>query len=262
MDSMRKQGVKQVLVNVKGTWYRANGFHPAKVVQVVYRTEYARPDSQIVDDLKLTELQKSGLEEHLKVVATQKSKQARWMRIDSNPFREHGYAQVCLNDSEWIPCGWLFDRPRFSAFEEEKYPLYSAAIYPDLVSATKQLATNNFSQTELNTALFGATEDFSDNTKMIKLLVKSGADVNSRRNDGSTVLMESASALRVTTVKLLLSLGADPSLKNQRGDTALSWIEGRISSQAKSGPPLPDYVLEIVRLLKEAEAARQQTPKS
>jgi hypothetical protein len=197
-------------------------------------------------------LEKSGLQRQLKTVAIEKSKRALWIRIDSNPLRQPGYAEVCLTDDEWLPCGsWRTDRAMFSAFEEEKYPLYSAAIYPDLLSASRELATNHFSQTDLDTALFGAIANSSDNTNMVELLVKAGANVNARRNDGSTLLMEAASGLRVTNVKLLLSLGADANLKNRRGDTALSWIDGRISSQKDSGPPLPDYVSEIVRLLKQ-----------
>ena len=255
MDAMKKQRVKQALVDVKGAWYRTIGFRPNKVVRVVYRTEYSRPDSQIVDDVKLQALEKSTLRRELEAVALEKSKQARWMRIDSNPLRQPGYAHVCLMDDEWLPCGPMrIDRDMFSAFEESEAPLYSAAIYPDLVSASRQLATNHFSQADLDTALFGAITNSSDNTKMVELLVKAGANVNARRNDGSTLLMEAASALRVTNVKLLLALGADPNLRNQRGDTALSWVDERISSQKDSGPALPDYVLEIVRLLKEAGA--------
>jgi hypothetical protein len=255
MDAMKKQGVKQVLIGVKGVWYIAIGFRPDKVERVVYRTEYFRPDSQIVDDVRLERLEKSGLQRQLETVAIEKSERALWIRIDSNPLQQPGYAEVCLTDDEWLPCGsWRTDRAMFSAFEEEKYPLYSAAIYPDLVSASRQLATNHFSQTDLDTALFGAITNSSDNTKMVELLIKAGANVNARRIDGSTLLMEAASGLRVTNVKLLLSLGADPNLKNQRGDTALSWVDGRISSQKDLEPPLPDYVSEIVRLLKQAGA--------
>ncbi len=252
MDAMKNHGVKQVFITVKGVWYSAIGFRPDKVVRMVYRTEYSRPDSQIVDELRLEVLEKSDFQRQLKTVAIEKSKRAVWIRIDSNPFRRPGYAEVCLTDDEWLPCGsWRTDRAMFSAFEEEKYPLYSAAIYPDLVTASTQLATNHFSQTDLDTALFGAIETQSDDTKMVGLLVQAGANVNARRNDGSTMLMEAASGLRVTKVKLLLSMGADPNLKNRRGDTALSWVEGRILSQKDSGPPLPDYVSEIVRLLKQ-----------
>src|SRR5215469_12576295 len=65
MDVMKKRGVKQVLVDVKGNWYRIVGFRPDKVVRVVYRTEYFRPDSQIVDESKLSELRNSELEHQL-----------------------------------------------------------------------------------------------------------------------------------------------------------------------------------------------------
>jgi hypothetical protein len=255
MDAMKGQGVKQVLIDVKGTWYMKIGFRPDKVVRVVYRTEYSSPGSQIVEDTRLEALQKSGLQHQLETVAIEESKQAAWMRIDYNPVSLGGHAHVCLADDEWVPCGpWRMDRPGFSGFEEEKYPLYSAAIFPDLAAASKLLATSHFSQTDLNIALYAATQNSSDNTKMIELLVKAGADVNARLSGGSTLLMQAASGLRLTNVKLLLSLGADPNSKNPKGDTALSWIEDRIALQKGSGPPLPGYVSEIVRLLKEAGA--------
>jgi hypothetical protein len=147
MDAMKKQHVKQVLVDVKGVWYNTVGFRPDKVVRVVYRTEYSRPDSQIVDDVRLQTLEKSDLQRQIEAVALERSKQALWIRIDSNPLRQPGYADVCLMDDEWLPCGpWRTDRAGFSAFEEDRAPLYSAAIYPDLVSASTQLTTNHFSQ--------------------------------------------------------------------------------------------------------------------
>lgn len=254
MDGMKKEGVKEVVVDVKGVWYRFGGFRPGRVARIVYRWDYSRPDSQIVDDVKLESLEKNGLQKELQAVAIKKSKRAIWMRIDSNPWSQAGYTKVCLTDNEWLPCGgWRIDRPAFSAFDEEQYPLYSAAIFPDLVSLSKLLSTGHFSQTDLNTALSGALTSSSANTKVVTLLLKAGADVNARRRDGSTVLMEAASGLRLTNVKLLLALGADPNLKNERGETALSWIEGRISSEKDS---LPDYAMEIVRLLKEAGAKK------
>lgn len=256
MDAMKGQGVKQVLIDVEGTWYIKIGFRPDKVVRVVYLTEYSSPESQIVENTSLEALQKSGLQHQLETVAMEESKQAGWMRIDYNPLWLGGHAHVCLTDNEWMPCGpWRLNQPMFSGFEVEKYPLYSAAIFPDLAAASRLLATTHFSQTDLNIALYAATQNSSDNTKMIKLLVKAGADVNARVSGGSTLLMQAASGLRLTNVKLLLSLGADPNLSNPRGDTALSWLEDRIASQKKeSGPPLPGYVSEIVRLLKEAGA--------
>src|SRR5947208_2571500 len=56
MDAMKREGVREVLVEVKGVWYRTIGFRPDKVVRVVYRAEYSRPDSQFIDDVRLEAL--------------------------------------------------------------------------------------------------------------------------------------------------------------------------------------------------------------
>jgi hypothetical protein len=74
MDAMKSQNVKQVLIEVKGVWYRTEGFKPDRVVRVVYLAEYFRPGSQIVERVKLDELGKSDLQNQLAAVAIQRSK--------------------------------------------------------------------------------------------------------------------------------------------------------------------------------------------
>jgi len=262
MDLMKTEGVREVVIEVKGTWNRLTGFSPRSAPRIVYLKDYSRPGSQIVDEAKLEELRNRGLEQKLESVAIKNSKRAIWLRMDSNPWKQPGYAVVYLCDNEWVPCGhWRTDRPSFSAFEEEKYPLYSSAIFPDLLALSEQLATAHFDQSELNAALLGATHCPSDNTQVMSMLIKAGADVNARQRDGSTLLMHAATGLQVTNVKFLLAAGADPSARNQRGDTALSLVQSRISSETSPESQLPDYALEIVRLLEQAESQNSITPK-
>lgn len=250
MDDMKREGIREARFEVKGTWWRAFGFWPSHLTRGVYRRSYSSPGSQIINENALQKLRSSGLERELETVAIRKSKGAIWFRIDSNPWKQQGYAEVHLCDNAWLPCG---GEPGFSAFDSEQAPLYSAAIFPDVASLEKQLATQRFSQIDLNTALFGASRCRSDNTKAMALLIKAGADVNARRRDGSTVLMEAASGLQLTHLKFLLASGADANRKNDRGETALTWVKGRISAQ-DSENQMPEYVSEIIRSLKEIGA--------
>jgi ankyrin repeat protein len=153
-----------------------------------------------------------------------------------------------------VPCGGFegaFGKgaAMFSAFDSQKEPLYSAAIFPDIASLTRQLAAQNFNQEELDAALLGASECRSDNTKAMALLIQAGADVNARRSDGNTILMEAASRLYLTNLKFLLVSGADANRKNAKGETALGLVQSRISAQ-NSENQLPGYVSEIIHSLK------------
>lgn len=58
---------------------------------------------------------------------------------------------------------------------------------------------------------------------MIRWLLERGADVNAVRQDDlkATALMTAAKAGEVALVELLLEHGADPSLTNSEGQTAL-----------------------------------------
>lgn len=258
MDDMEREGISEAKFEVKGTWWQALGFRPSHVTRTVYLRSYSSPGSQVIDEQALQKLRGSGLERKLEGVALQKARGAIWVRIDSNPLKQPGFAEVDLCEDAWLPCGgipYLLGRgsARFSAFNSEEVPLYSAAIFPDLTSLTNLLASQHFSQADLNAALFGASECRSDNTKAISLLIQAGADVNARRGDGSTVLMEAASGLRLTHLKFLLASGADPNLRNGRNETAKTWVERRISAQDKN-IPLPEGAQEIIRLLKDTGA--------
>ena len=60
--------------------------------------------------------------------------------------------------------------------------------------------------------------------KMASFLLEKGADVNSKKMDGSTALHMAAFMARPEMVKMLLEKGADAEIKNARGETAYDGV--------------------------------------
>lgn len=61
-------------------------------------------------------------------------------------------------------------------------------------------------------------------TKLAKLLIEKGANVNFRNNEGSTALISAAFFGRPEIVRLLLDAGADKTIKNKYGSTAYTSV--------------------------------------
>jgi ankyrin repeat protein len=102
----------------------------------------------------------------------------------------------------------------------------------------------------------GATAEYVYNPRSTRLLreaVSQGADVNSTDAQGNTALMCSAARGLVQNVELLLQFGADASLKNRRGKTALDLAENPKSSAA------PADRERIVMMLRK-QLADEQSP--
>ncbi len=74
------------------------------------------------------------------------------------------------------------------------------------------------------TALILAAWYDSDNDRAAELLIAHGADVNARAEaDGMTPLLRAARSSKLTLVRQLLDLGADPIATDAQGMTALHW---------------------------------------
>ncbi|MCX6778567.1 MAG: ankyrin repeat domain-containing protein [Candidatus Micrarchaeota archaeon] len=102
---------------------------------------------------------------------------------------------------------------------------------------------------DCDAALLSATSNAFDNEKMVALLLKRGADVNTKGKYDDTSLHEAALEGHTKTVKLLLDKGADPNAKNKYGKNPIDLAESRNHT-------------EIVKLLKEKRASlANETPK-
>lgn len=89
-------------------------------------------------------------------------------------------------------------------------------------------------------------------SELLEYLLSIGIDINRQSDAGHTVLMKQVSFRRVEAVKRILAAGADISLKDKNGNTALDYAERQLTYSAggvgfQSGPVDP----KIVELLQK-----------
>lgn len=109
--------------------------------------------------------------------------------------------------------------------EELSAMLQRAAMIGDLPSLKVLLdrcADVNSRDEQGRTVLMEAV--FGGDPYVVNLLIDRGADLNATDNDGWTALMEASSKGRYNIVKELISKGADPTAKNKDGWTALKSV--------------------------------------
>jgi Ankyrin repeats (3 copies) len=252
MDDMNRAGVKSVMFEVHGVWNTYTHFHPHLTKRIIYRRSYDGPGSQITDLHELTKFRESGLEAELQEAAFRKSKKAIWIGADSPPKDgEACIVNVYLFDDEWlVDDGFSTNLPGIGRYNPEEFPLGYAAALGDLLTVRQQLSAQKFPEHLLDVALFQAVHYPSDNTDVISLLLKAGANVNAKQRDGTTPLMDAVASLNLTNIKLLLSSGADVNQKDNMGWTAYSLAQRQVKQFQESGSPQPEYMPEILKLLK------------
>ncbi len=113
--------------------------------------------------------------------------------------------------------------PNFAGNGDE-YPLAQASFYCDIGLAKclfEHGALIDAADRGGNTALMHAASNCSDG-KMVKLLLRFGANPNMRSKDGETPLIVAAFNGDERAVKELLKAGADPTAITEDGESALS----------------------------------------
>lgn len=87
--------------------------------------------------------------------------------------------------------------------------------------------------------------------ELIKQLVNAGVDINGRGSSEQTVLIKvvqgSVPKDRDPLIRLLLDLGADPSLKDDRGQTAMDYL--LLDKQHRTSPEDQKFIGETIKLL-------------
>jgi hypothetical protein len=118
-------------------------------------------------------------------------------------------------------------------------------------------------QTQINqglnmAALFG-------NTEILQLLMERKGDINYEDKNHDTPLMRAARTPSLEATRFLIDKGADCSITNKRGETALMMAEDRHSSLSKNGVKTEiDQVKihefeEIIKILQQAEASQKNS---
>ncbi|MEO0582363.1 MAG: ankyrin repeat domain-containing protein [Bacteroidota bacterium] len=100
------------------------------------------------------------------------------------------------------------------------YPLVLAAYYDqvDIVTVLLQLGADPEAKDGSgNTALMGAS--FKGFVSTIETLLQHGAAIDAQNNEGASALAFAAMFDQEAVAKLLLEKGADPLLKDQKGNT-------------------------------------------
>ncbi|XP_043468706.1 alpha-latrocrustotoxin-Lt1a-like [Leptopilina heterotoma] len=90
-----------------------------------------------------------------------------------------------------------------------------------------------------------------DSTRLVKMLLKAGADINSRTGEGFTPLHFAAAALEPTIVKLLLKKGADPHITCDYNSSPLSFALSMLTGRYET--PLTITTLMFKKILKIME---------
>lgn len=118
--------------------------------------------------------------------------------------------------------------------------------------------SNNFRTSKSNKRRFGLRiiNSYSQMIKMIELLVEQGADVNAPNESGITPLMIAAKQSDCATVRFLLSLGADPAMKNRFGSCALKMSAARIDDE---GVAIKDCLSRWIEESLAGDASFKQT---
>jgi hypothetical protein len=256
MDEMKRVGVKQAMFEVHGVWRDFLGFRPQDIRRTVYRKDYDGANSQITSENDLAKIRQTGLEQKLHDAAFEKAKMATWRGVDSPPkWGEKCFVNIYLFYDEWLnDAELLTDSPGIGRYNPEDFPLNSAAAVGDKLTLASLLATKQFPKDDLNAALFNAVKYPSNNTDVISLLLKAGADVNVQRSDGTTPLMDAVARLNLSNIKLLLSSGADVSRKTTIGWTAYSLALQEIKQFRENDARPPEYMPEMLKLLKPASS--------
>jgi ankyrin repeat protein len=107
------------------------------------------------------------------------------------------------------------------ADEDGDFPLMNAALYGSgqiMEILLQKGADPNAKNKDGETALMWSAQD----PEKIKLLIKHGADINMAAKTGNTVLLiASVGNNQLPLIEFLVSQGADPLVKNQKGETSL-----------------------------------------
>lgn len=218
MDRMTKAGVKRSLIEVHGIW--RSGFGDPTISSRRYFSNYDGRGTEITDPQRLShDISLTGLQDVLDQVALVRIKRSGPFCQDECPDLEGKkvYGVVELYDDPWL----LSPLTAISSEDSRHHPLLDAAASEDVTKLHQALVNHNFSQRELDTALFQAVIAERDNTEVMEILMRAGANVNARSGGVGDKTLLMAAIYNPVHVLFLLKSGARIDDKDAYGNTAL-----------------------------------------
>jgi len=215
MQTMRQYGVQRALLIVNAK-RRNNKVDDPIVVRALYFNRYDGPNSQVTDPSKLAQIRQS-LQPALEEIARD--------RVENAPFFhgfERGYKQTkqWSGYAEFFSNSWLPQQEtRFFPQVQSDVTLASTALTGDSIEVGRLLKSISVQRSQLNLALSDALLSRYDNSAVIELLVRAGADVNATGHDGTTPLMIAVDS--PCNLRVLLANGAEIDARDKLGRTAL-----------------------------------------
>ncbi len=221
LQGMRQEGIKRAYFELSSIW-RAGKPQDVRVISRLYFDKYDGPHAQIADQRSIDAIRASGLENLLDRVAIDWAKERPLVYGIEHAIVRHPEGKQMFTKAE------LFDDIRLSGIAwpwspwigSRAPPLADAASVGDANEVARLLQTSKSSQQELNAALLNAVTNDYDNSAVIELLLKAGADINCRDpRYGLTALMWAIG--RPIQLPTLIDHGADVNLRDPQGNTAL-----------------------------------------
>lgn len=129
------------------------------------------------------------------------------LRYGANPNARHSLLEEHAPEHALLEAAYTSDRSESKAVERMVMHLLNSGADAHIRSANG------------NTALHAAVSN-AESARLIKALLDKGLDINATNNKGETPLMVAAGNKNHSLYRLLLKHGANPALRNNRGQTA------------------------------------------
>ncbi|HXR97684.1 MAG TPA: hypothetical protein VN709_07555 [Terriglobales bacterium] len=223
MRDILRFGIKRAVVAIAFARSDNAVLSRPRIVERVYFSRLDGPDGQIADAGKLAAIKNSGLQTELDWIAFSRLLKSHELSFadrqppGSAPMAMF-FAQFFAMPSIGAPIEeqeGILPRPRLSAMQ-------IAARLGD-AAAIRRMTASSTSQATLNRVLAYAAGSDYDNTEVFESLVRAGADVNARDDDGDPVIVDAFHT--PCNVLALIRLGARVTEHDRDGESVLQVAE-------------------------------------
>jgi ankyrin repeat protein len=94
--------------------------------------------------------------------------------------------------------------------------------------------------------IWGAAKN-GKGAEIVAVLIQAGADIHAKDNNGSTPLMWAAGCKNTEAVNTLIQAGADVNVKNGDGETALMWAAAYVGADVSANDKYDKSVLDYAK---------------